>query len=130
MQTHYPAPVSSYLERTADPDSVVVNIGPSHPATHGTIQIIAELSGETVKKADVHCGYLHRGFEKEAEHHTYHKVIPYTDRLNYCYALNNNFVFADAVERLLGIAITPSCKVLHTLLGASRLNADHMNTFA
>lgn len=130
MQTHYPAPVSSYLERTADPDSVVVNIGPSHPATHGTIQIIAELTGETVKKADVHCGYLHRGFEKEAEHHTYHKVIPYTDRLNYCSALNNNFVFADAVERLLGIEITPRCKVLRTLLCEYSRIADHMTCVA
>ena len=53
-------------------------------------------------RADVHCGYLHRGFEKEAEHHTYHNVIPYTDRLNYCSALNNNFAYADAVELAAG----------------------------
>mgnify|MGYP006202504545 CR=1 FL=1 len=52
---------------------------------------IAELDGETVRRADVHCGYLHRGFEKEAEHHTYHNIIPYTDRLNYCSALINDF---------------------------------------
>ena len=91
-------PLSSHLDRTAGEGNVVVNIGPSHPATHGTIQIVAELDGETVKRADVHCGYLHRGFEKEAEHHTYHKLIPYVDRLNYCSALNNGFAYAEAVE--------------------------------
>ena len=91
----HPAPIRSFLEKTADPDNVVINIGPSHPATHGTIQIVAELDGETVKRADVHCGYLHRGFEKEAENQTYHKVIPYTDRLNHCSALNNNFAYAE-----------------------------------
>ena len=124
------APVRSFLERTADPDNVVVNIGPSHPATHGTIQIVCELDGEVVKRADVHCGYLHRGFEKEAEHHTYHKVIPYTDRLNYCSALNNNFAYAGAVERLLGIEITPRCRMLRTLLCEYNRIADHVTCIA
>ena len=112
----FKSPVSSWLEEAADPNHVVVNIGPSHPATHGTIQIIAEIDGESVKRADIHCGYLHRGFEKESEHHTYHNIIPYTDRLNYCSALNNNFAYADAVEQLLGIELTPRCIVLRTLL--------------
>ena len=75
--------------------SVVVNIGPSHPATHGTIQIIAALDGEKVMRADVHCGYLHRGFEKECEAHTWHNLIPYVDRLNYCSALINDFAYCD-----------------------------------
>jgi len=123
-------PIRSYLEKSADPNSVVVNIGPSHPATHGTIQIVAELDGETVKRADVHCGYLHRGFEKEAEHHAYHKVIPYTDRLNYCSALNNNFLYAEAVERLLGIQITPRCVMLRTLLCEYSRIADHLTCIA
>ncbi len=126
----YAPPVRSPLAETADPDSVVVNIGPSHPATHGTIQIIAELDGEMVKRADVHCGFLHRGFEKQAEHHTYHKVIPYTDRLNYCSALNNNFVYAEAVEKLLGIEITPRCTVLRTLLSEYNRIADHITCIA
>ena len=65
-------------------DAVIVNIGPSHPATHGTIQVIAALDGEKVQRVDVHCGYLHRGFEKECESHTWHNLIPYVDRLNYC----------------------------------------------
>lgn len=122
----YKSPVTSPLEHTADPNNVLVNIGPSHPATHGTIQVIAELDGETVVKADVHCGYLHRGFEKEAEHHTYHKIIPYTDRLNYCSALNNNFAYAEGVETLLGIELTPRCIWLRTLLAEYNRLADHV----
>lgn len=122
----YKSPVRSYLEETADPNHVVVNMGPSHPATHGTIQVIAELDGETLVKADVHCGYLHRGFEKEAEHHTYHKVIPYTDRLNYCSSLNNNFAYCAAVEQLLGIEITPRAKYIRTLLAEYNRISDHV----
>jgi NADH-quinone oxidoreductase subunit D len=122
----YRSPVRSFLEETADPNNVLVNLGPSHPATHGTIQIIAELDGEKVVRADVHCGYLHRGFEKEAEHHTYHKIIPYTDRLNYCSALNNNFAYAATVEKLLGIEITERCKWLRTLLCEYNRLADHI----
>ena len=125
-----PSPIRSPLERDAAPGNVVVNIGPSHPATHGTIQIVAELEGETVRRADVHCGYLHRGFEKEAEHHGYHKIIPYTDRLNYCSALNNNFAYAAAVETLLGIEITPRCRVLRTLLAEYNRIADHVTCIA
>jgi NADH-quinone oxidoreductase subunit D len=126
----YKSPVRSYLEESANPNHVLVNLGPSHPATHGTIQVIAELDGETVKKADIHCGYLHRGFEKEAEHHTYHKIIPYTDRLNYCSSLNNNFAYAATVEALLGIEITPRCKYLRTLLAEYNRIADHVTCIA
>lgn len=126
----YKSPVKSFLEETADPNNVLVNMGPSHPATHGTIQIIAELDGEKLVRADVHCGYLHRGFEKEAEHHTYHKVIPYTDRMNYCSALNNNFAYAATVEQLLGIEITPRCKWLRTLLCEYNRLSDHVTCIA
>jgi NADH-quinone oxidoreductase subunit D len=126
----YQPPVTSPLARTADPNHVVLSIGPSHPATHGTIQIIVEIDGETVKRADVHCGYLHRGFEKESEHHVYHNVIPYTDRLNYCSALNNNFAYAEAVEKLLGIELTPRCIWLRTLLAEYNRIADHVTCVA
>jgi len=130
MDVEYGPPVRSPLQETADPDHVVVNIGPSHPATHGTVQIIAEIDGESVKRADIHCGYLHRGFEKEAEHHTYHNVIPYTDRLNYCSALNNNFAYAEAVEQLLGVELTPRCIWLRTLLSEYNRIADHVTCVA
>ncbi|MGK5094219.1 NADH dehydrogenase (quinone) subunit D [Deltaproteobacteria bacterium TL4] len=105
---------------------VEINVGPSHPAMHGTIQMIMELDGETVKKVDVHCGYLHRGFEKECEAHTYHNLIPYTDRLNYCSAMINNFAYAETVEKLFGIEITPRCKYLRTLLTEYSRIQDHL----
>jgi len=109
---------------------VVVNIGPSHPATHGTIQVIAALDGEKVTRVDVHCGYLHRGFEKECESHTWTNVIPYVDRLNYCSGLINNFAYCEAVEALLDIQITPRCRYLRTLLSEYSRVADHLTCVA
>lgn len=118
------------IEKGSSEDSVIVNLGPSHPATHGTIQIIAELEGEKVVKTDVHCGYLHRGFEKESEAHTWHGVIPYTDRLNYCSGLINNFAYADTVESLMGLQLTPRCLYLRTLLSEYSRLADHLTCIA
>jgi NADH-quinone oxidoreductase subunit D len=112
------------------PDSVVVSIGPSHPATHGTIQVIAALEGERVKRVDVHCGYLHRGFEKECEAHTWHNLIPYVDRLNYCSGLINNFAYCAAVEKLMGVEITPRTKYLRTLLSEYSRLCDHLTCIA
>jgi NADH-quinone oxidoreductase subunit D len=109
---------------------VVVNIGPSHPATHGTVQIIAELDGERVLRSDVHCGYLHRGFEKECEDHTWHNLIPYVDRLNYVSALINDFAYCDGVEQLMGVQITPRCRVLRTLLSEYSRLVDHLTCLA
>ena len=109
---------------------VVVNIGPSHPATHGTIQIIAALDGEKVRRVDIHCGYLHRGFEKECESHTWANLMPYDDRLNYCSGLINNFAYCAAVETLLEIEITPRCTYLRTLLSEYSRSADHMTCVA
>jgi NADH-quinone oxidoreductase subunit D len=64
-----------------------VQLGPSHPATHGTVRILLDLDGETIVNADVQIGYLHRGFEKECESGFYYQAIPYTDRLNYSSAI-------------------------------------------
>jgi NADH-quinone oxidoreductase subunit D len=110
--------------------NVVVSIGPSHPATHGTIQVIAALDGERVKRVDVHCGYLHRGFEKECEAHTWHNLIPYVDRLNYCSGLINNFAYCEAVEKLMGVEMTPRCRILRTLLSEYSRIADHLTCIA
>ena len=87
-----------------------LNIGPSHPAMHGIIQIVTELDGERLIGAEVEIGYLHRGFEKESERGPYNNVIPYTDRLNYVSPLINNFGFCLAVERLLDIEATERCQ--------------------
>ncbi len=129
-QTRLPNPIRPAFEQGETAGSVIVNIGPSHPATHGTIQIVAELSGERVVRTDVHCGYLHRGFEKECESHTWHNLIPYVDRLNYCSALINDFAYCEAVEKLMGIEITPRCRYLRTLLSEYSRIADHLTCVA
>ncbi len=125
-----PNPIRPAFDKASVEGSVIVNIGPSHPATHGTIQIVAELSGERVVRTDVHCGYLHRGFEKECESHTWHNLIPYVDRLNYCSALINNFAYCEAVEKLLDVEITPRCRYLRTLLAEYSRIADHLTCVA
>jgi len=125
----YPNPVRPVFGPAAD-GNVIVSFGPSHPATHGTLQVIAELDGERVRRADVHCGYLHRGFEKECESHTWHTLLPYVNRLNYCSALINDFAYCDAVERLMGVEITPRCRYLRTLLAEYSRIADHLTCIA
>ena len=82
-------------------EEVIVNMGPSHPAMHGTVRIVLRIDGELIKDADVQIGYLHRGFEKECEAGTWYQVIPYTDRLNYASSLLANVGYCMAVEKLL-----------------------------
>lgn len=84
-------------------DKMVLNMGPSHPATHGVLRLVLELDGEIVTKAEPDVGYLHRGDEKIAENMTYTQFIPYTDRLDYLAPLANNVAYTMAVEKLLGI---------------------------
>ena len=87
-------------------EMMFLNLGPSHPATHGAIRILTALDGETIMANVNEIGYLHRGFEKTAENRTYNQVIPLTDRLNYCSALMNNIAYVKAVESWLGVEIT------------------------
>ncbi|HQR10848.1 MAG TPA: NADH dehydrogenase (quinone) subunit D [Casimicrobiaceae bacterium] len=130
MDIQLPNPIRPAFDHGDTDGTVIVSIGPSHPATHGTIQVIAALDGEKVRRVDVHCGYLHRGFEKECESHTWTNLIPYVDRLNYCSGLINDFAYCEAVETLMGIEITPRCKYLRTLLSEySRVN-DHLTCVA
>ncbi len=84
-------------------DLMTINMGPSHPAMHGTIRIVLTVDGERVVASDVQPGFLHRAFEKECEHATYTQVFPYTDRLNYVSPLINNVGWAMAVEKLLDL---------------------------
>jgi NADH-quinone oxidoreductase subunit D len=131
MPDTLPNPVRPAFEKSRLEDGrVIVNIGPSHPATHGTVQIIAELDGERVVRTDVHPGYLHRGFEKECEAHTWHNLIPYVDRLNYVSALINDFAYCEAVEKLMGIELTPRCRYLRTLLSEYSRVVDHITCIA
>ena len=93
----------SDLETELPPDLMTVNMGPSHPAMHGTVRIVLTVDGERIVKSDVQPGYLHRCFEKESEHATYTQVFPYTDRLNYVSPMINNVGWAMAVEKLMGL---------------------------
>src|SRR5512136_1636348 len=98
-------------------EKMVLNMGPSHPSTHGVLRIILELDGEVITKAMPDVGYLHRGDEKIAENMTYTQFIPYTDRLDYLAPLANNVAYALAVEKLLGIhnQLPPRCQYLRVI---------------
>ena len=107
-------------------DLIPLNIGPSHPATHGTLRIMAQMEGERVYRAGVEIGYLHRCFEKMAETHPYNQVIPYTDRLNYCSAPMNNVGYCKTVEKLLGVEIPPKAQALRVILCELSRIIDHI----
>jgi NADH-quinone oxidoreductase subunit D len=98
-------------------EKMVLNMGPSHPATHGVLRIVLELDGEIITKATPEIGYLHRGDEKIAENMTYNQFIPYTDRLDYLAPLANNVAYALAVEKLLGIgkALPRRCQYIRVI---------------
>src|SRR5471032_518126 len=96
-------------------DKMVLNMGPSHPATHGVLRILLELDGEVITKADPDVGYLHRGDEKIAEHMTYTQFIPYTDRLDYLAPLANNVAYALAVEKLAKLEMPPRCQAIRVI---------------
>jgi NADH-quinone oxidoreductase subunit D len=96
-------------------DTMTVNMGPSHPSTHGVLRLVLTLDGETVKAVQAHVGYLHRGMEKIAEGMTYNQFVPYTDRLDYLAPLSNNVAYILAVEKLLGITVPPRAQVIRVI---------------
>ena len=112
------------LELPSEP--MHLNMGPSHPAMHGTVRCVLELSGETILKADVQIGYLHRGFEKMCERGTWAQVFPYADRLNYVSPMLNNVGYALAVEKLCGIAVHDRCQWYRMILGELARISDHL----
>jgi len=115
-----------YKTQTIEPGTelMTVNMGPSHPATHGVLRLILTLDGERVVRAEPVMGYLHRGMEKIAENKTYTQFIPYTDRLDYLAPLSNNVGFANAVEKLVDVQVTPRCAAIRMLVcEMSRISA-------
>jgi len=109
-----------------DVEPMFINIGPTHPATHGTFRVFCKLDGERIEKAAVEIGFLHRGFEKIVETKHYTQVIPYTDRLNYCSGLVNNVGYCKAVERMLGVTITPRTEIIRVIICEIQRIMDHM----
>jgi NADH-quinone oxidoreductase subunit D len=96
-------------------EKMVLNMGPSHPATHGVLRLVLELDGEVVVKATPDIGYLHRGDEKIAENMQYNQFVPYTDRLDYLAPLANNVAYALAVEKLMGWEVPPRGRAIRVI---------------
>ena len=105
---------------------LTINIGPSHPAMHGTLRLQVQLDGETIVNMGCEIGYLHRGFEKQAEACQYQLVIPYAERLNYMGPVNNSHAWCHACETLLGIDIPPRAKALRVITSEMGRIIDHM----
>lgn len=142
LRKNYPATGNQVLDTPSDmsfqpipddPDADVltdqrqiVNLGPSHPATHGTFRIFCELEGERIMRAKTEIGYLHRCFEKMAETHKYQQLLPYTDRLNYCSAPMNNDGWCLAIERMLGVKAPERAQAVRVILNELSRCIDHL----
>jgi NADH-quinone oxidoreductase subunit D len=96
-------------------EKLILNMGPSHPATHGVLRLVLELDGEIITKARPEVGYLHRGDEKIAENMHYNQFVPYTDRLDYLAPLANNVAYALAVEKLMGWELPPRGQAIRVI---------------
>ena len=126
VATLTPTIAPEFQNEDSDFERVTLNLGPSHPATHGTLRIVVTLDGETIIGADTEIGYLHRCFEKMSETHTYQQVIPYTDRLNYCSAIINNVGYCMTVEKLLGLEVPSRAQHVRLMLSEFMRIADHI----
>ena len=109
-------------------DLMTVNMGPSHPAMHGTVRIVLTVDGERIVKSDIQPGYLHRCFEKESEHATYTQIFPYTDRLNYVSPMINNVGWAMAAEKLMGLTgkIPRRAEFIRVIVSEMSRITDHL----
>jgi NADH dehydrogenase I D subunit len=105
---------------------LVINMGPQHPATHGVLRLAVELDGERIVSVNPDVGYLHSGFEKTGENKRYEKFIPYTDRMDYLAAMNNNLAYVLTVEKLLGVAIPPRAQYIRVILAELQRIASHL----
>jgi NADH-quinone oxidoreductase subunit D len=105
-----------------------INMGPSHPAMHGTVRMVLTVDGERVRGCDIELGYMHRCFEKESEAATWQQIFPYTDRLNYVSPMLNNVGWAMAVEKLLGVTedIPERAQYIRVIVGEMSRITDHL----
>ncbi len=117
---------SADFEQELETEKITLNMGPSHPSTHGVLRLLLELDGEIVTKCEPVIGYLHRGDEKIAENMTYNQFVPYTDRLDYIAPLANNVAYAIAVERLAKLEVPPRCQALRVLVSELARISSHL----
>jgi NADH-quinone oxidoreductase subunit D len=97
-------------------ETMMINVGPSHPTTHGVLRLKMELDGDIIKQCEPVIGYLHRGAEKIAENMTYNQFVPYTDRLDYIAPLSNNVAYAMAVEKLANLEVPERCQAIRVFV--------------
>ncbi len=122
--------MSTRIQKEARKESLLLNMGPSHPAMHGTIRIMLELDSERILNSEVEVGYLHRGFEKTCENRTYFNLLPYTDRLNYVSPLINNLGYVMTVERMLGIEAPERAQYIRVIMSELSRISDHLTCLA
>ncbi len=118
------------IQKEARPDTMLLNMGPSHPAMHGTIRIMLELDGERILNSEVEVGYLHRGFEKQCENRTYFNLLPYTDRLNYVSPLINNLGYVMTLEKMLGVEVPERAHYIRVIMSELSRISDHLTCLA
>jgi len=112
--------------KAMETERMVLNFGPQHPSTHGTLRIAMELEGETVMKGTPEIGYLHSGFEKLGEYLDYNQYITITDRMNYLSPLCNNVAYALAAEKLIGLEVSKRTEYIRVLMCELSRIADHI----
>lgn len=118
------------IQKEARKESLLINMGPSHPAMHGTIRIMLELDGERILNSEVEIGYLHRGFEKICENRTYFNLLPYTDRMNYVSPLINNLGYVMTIEKMLGMEVPERAQYIRVIMSELSRIADHLTCLA
>lgn len=126
MQSQTFMPSTETVFERAGENTMIVNMGPQHPSTHGVLRVICELEGETIIKCKCVIGYLHTGMEKEAEYQQYHKCVVMTDRMDYLNANGNNLAHALAVEKLLQCEIPKRSQYLRVILAELSRIASHL----
>jgi len=118
------------IQKEARKESLMLNMGPSHPAMHGTTRIMLELDGEKILNAELEMGYLHRGFEKTCENKTYFNLLPYTDRMNYVSPLINNLGYVMTLEKMLGIESPERAQYIRVIMCELSRVCDHLTALA
>jgi NADH-quinone oxidoreductase subunit D len=107
-------------------ETLILNMGPQHPSTHGVLRLVLELDGETVLKAIPHIGYLHTGMEKSMENEPWQQAVVITDRMDYLSGMNNNLAYALAVEKLLGIEVPARAQAIRVMMSELQRIASHL----
>src|SRR5271156_5359860 len=115
-----------HLQDSLEQETITLNIGPTHPATHGIFQNIVEIDGERILSGESTIGYIHRAFEKIAEHRPFYQVTPLTDRLNYCSSPINNMGWHMTVEKLLGVQVPKRVDYMRIIIMELARIADHL----